>query len=151
MSVTDPITFELQHGVQFRVWNASGEIGIAAIADFLAESVNHFKGARSKLGTAIYDGGPYWREVRKGRKVLGKLELSHPSADGLSASRWAESVIRAYATADTVEQMAEALPEWLEAANRDGGGMSETVEMLKEPDGELCALSAMLKRFPKAS
>jgi hypothetical protein len=80
--------------------------------------MKHFKHQRT-LETGIYTGRPYCGTAKEGRQVLGKMQLSCPNEDGLTAALWTDAVIDAYTNVSTVEKMLESLPEWQEAVKRE--------------------------------
>jgi hypothetical protein len=145
-TVTDSITYDLRNGVQLKVWNRTGALGVEDIRVFLAEAMRHFPVGQY---AAVVREGRYLKEVTARRKVVGKLELIDSIGDGLSASQWREAVVFGYSRANFLSQALESPKQWLESARRDESDMLEMYEMLNEPGQGLAALAVAMKRPPR--
>ncbi len=141
----DAITYDLPHGIRLTVSDTSGKLTIREVADVLAEAVTHFKRHRDDLKAATYALGDYVRPAARGRKVLGEVRLSAPTAEALSPDQWTAAVIRAYVEANTLEDMREELAAYRTAAGKNGGWLLEVVRLL-EQRRDLDALRVALGR-----
>jgi hypothetical protein len=139
------VTYDLKHGVRLAISKSSGQLIIRDVGDFLAKAVEFFKHRRDTLKTTIYADGPFGHTVSNGRRILGELQLSCRD-ESLRAAQWTDSVIDAYTRVDTLEQMSHKLRAYEQKnAQQPEDYVTETLRLLRAPDGGLLALSAFLR------
>jgi ankyrin repeat protein len=145
------MTCVLRHGIQLTIANTSGRLRIYDVADFLAEALRHCKHLRDVLKATTYTGSLYSQTVKKGRTILGSIQLSCPNNSELSPGMWTEAVADAYSRANSVEQMLDSLSVYQEAAEDDSSYMREVVAALPKPGGDFLAMMILCRQDRQVS
>ncbi len=149
MNGINAITYDLPNGVQLRIWSNSGNPSIHEIKLFLAEAMWHFAEV-IRHSDGPYHGGPYAKEVKRRRKLFGKLELTNAIGHELSPTQWRQAVVFAHSRTNALRQFLDAPSDWLARARQDGSDNLEMYELLAQPGKELAALAIAMKRIPRA-
>lgn len=139
-----------------RTWNLQNDITltvtygkalpIAAIANFLANMMEHFKRLRDEFHEEIYKGGECVGYATLGRKFCGNCHLAHKgdeTGNYLSTDNWVKAIIVAYSSADTVISMMDEIEAYRAQAD---GWLKEVVSLLDKRGGDLDAFEVVLTR-----
>src|SRR3954466_8701381 len=119
IKMSDSIFCDLRHGAKLEIHRIPGKVPIQIVGNFLAKAMEHFKHHRDVLKTDRYTGNPFCLTFSsgRGRKAL-RLATMQLLSPPLTAALWADAMISAYCTVNSVEQMVEQLPMWQQAVAR---------------------------------
>jgi hypothetical protein len=134
-----PVTCQLRHGIIFTVTHSGRPIKSVQLCNFFAMAMKHFK---SLPKPDVYEGGEL--VGRMGNCVCTLSRHDDSTGQFITAGQWADAAIWAYCTADTIDQMCEALPAYRTADTT--GSMSDILALL--PSRSLEAMQMMLRRSP---